>query len=170
MQNAQALVHECSDCRVSVARKGEQLTVIASEAIAPGQPILEVEGVETTTPSVYSVQITETTHIDLDDPSMVDSHPERYLWRFLNHHCKPNSYLRGRTLVAIKQINIGDEVTFNYNANEYDMASPFQCWCDTGGQAVNCTVRGYRYLNEIERGQLAAYAAPHVKRLAEQDT
>ena len=134
-----------------------------------GQTILTVEGVETTVPSVYSVQISETSHIDLDDPSLVDQFPERYLWRFLNHHCQPNAALQGRVLVAIHHIHAGDEVTFNYNSNEYDMASPFECWCDAHGRSAAREVRGYRYLSETERSRLAPYAAAHVKVLAERE-
>lgn len=169
MQNALSLVHECQGARVSVARWAEQLTVVASETISRGQTILMIEGAETKTPSIFSVQIDDDTHIDLDDPALVETYPERYLWRFLNHHCRPNAYLRGRQLVAREHINIGDEVTFNYNSNEYDMANPFECLCSAHGAAAPRMIRGYRYLSETERNAIEPLAAPHVKRLAERN-
>ncbi len=169
MPNAQALVHACEESRVSIARIGDQLKVIASEAISKGQTVLVVEGRETDIPSMYSVQISEDRHVDLDDPALVDQYPERYLWRFLNHHCRPNATLVGRSLVAIAHINEGDDVTFNYNSNEYDMACPFECWCDAHGADVSRQVHGYKYLSETERSLIANFAAPHVKALASQE-
>jgi len=169
MPNAHALVHACENTKVAIARRGEQLKVIASESISKGQAVLTVEGRETVTPSMYSVQISSTLHVDLDDPTLVDRYPERYLWRFLNHHCRPNATLSGRTLVAINHIKAGDEVTFNYNANEYDMACPFDCWCDAHGVEAKREVRGYKHLSETERSLISAFAAPHVKALATED-
>ena len=67
------------------------------------------------------------------------------------------------TLRAHRAILKGEEITFNYNTTEYDMASPFECW-ETGSM-----VRGYAHLSAAERAAIAKYAAPHVLRLAEQE-
>jgi len=44
---------------------------------------------------------------------------------YINHSFDPTTTINGRFVVAIKNINKGDEITFNYNENEINMASPF---------------------------------------------
>ncbi|MEE2757914.1 MAG: SET domain-containing protein [Myxococcota bacterium] len=166
MLNADSIVHHCKSRIVAVASDKGHYRIVATEDIAEGRNILTIEGQVTQQPTMYSVQISEHEHIDLDDPFQVEQHPERYMWRFLNHHCRPNSVLEGRELRAIKTINAGDEVTFNYNANEYEMASPFSCWCESTDKAARCTVRGYKYLSSAERRQLDGLVSPHVLTLA----
>jgi SET domain len=45
--------------------------------------------------------------------------------RFMNHSFTPTTYIDGYNVVALIDINIGDELTFNYNETEINMASPF---------------------------------------------
>ena len=52
--------------------------------------------------------------------------------RRINHSFSPNLAVRGRELVAIRDIAAGDEITFNYLANESGIAAPFVCH-ETGG-------------------------------------
>lgn len=44
---------------------------------------------------------------------------------FINHSFTPNIFIRNKELVALKDINLGEEITFNYNDNEINMAAPF---------------------------------------------
>lgn len=44
---------------------------------------------------------------------------------FINHSFTPNIRIDGLHVVALKDINVGDELVFNYNDNEIDMANPF---------------------------------------------
>lgn len=44
---------------------------------------------------------------------------------YINHSFKPSTKIVGRFITAIKEINCGDEITFNYNESEINMASPF---------------------------------------------
>lgn len=44
---------------------------------------------------------------------------------YINHSFDPTVKISGKMIVAIKNINKGDEITFNYNENEINMASPF---------------------------------------------
>ena len=169
MLNANSIVHDCESRVVAVAVDKNHYRIVATEDIAQGQSILTIEGQVTGKPTMYSVQISETTHIDLDDAKLVDKYPERYLWRFLNHHCQPNSVLKGRDLAAVANIKAGEEVTFNYNANEYKIAAPFRCWCDAHDKTMVRLVRGYKYLSAAERRQLADLVSPHVLRQAQRE-
>jgi|TARA_B100000282_G_C31434808_1_gene355177 hypothetical protein len=45
---------------------------------------------------------------------------------FMNHSFNPNTEIQGYNVVAIKDINPGDEITFDYNVSEVNMASPFK--------------------------------------------
>jgi hypothetical protein len=162
MSQASPVVYECRDLPVAVARREDQLKVVATELIPAGAPVIEINGFMTDTPSRFSVQIGANRHIDLDDPALVDANPERYLWRFLNHRCEPNAFIRGRELIALETIAEGDEVTFNYNANEYEMATPFECWCAAHRGEAGVMIRGYKFLSETERFALRSVAAEHV--------
>jgi hypothetical protein len=56
-------------------------------------------------------------------------HIEDYLGRFINHSCNPSVEISGREVVAIRDLEIGDEVTFNYLENEDELVVPFECSC-----------------------------------------
>jgi len=44
---------------------------------------------------------------------------------FMNHSFTPNVYIDNTSVIALKDIEIGDEIVFNYNDTEINMASPF---------------------------------------------
>ena len=45
--------------------------------------------------------------------------------QFINHSFEPTTHICGYNVVALIDINISDEITFNYNDNEVTMAAPF---------------------------------------------
>jgi SET domain-containing protein len=45
---------------------------------------------------------------------------------FINHSFTPNIQVNNFFLIAVKDINIDDEITFNYNETEINMANPFK--------------------------------------------
>ena len=53
-------------------------------------------------------------------------HLEDEIGKYINHSFEPNIKIVGNKLVAIKYINIYDEITFNYNENELEIVSPFE--------------------------------------------
>ena len=55
------------------------------------------------------------------------NHVEDHLGKYINHSCDPTCEIRGFNVVAIKDIKIMDEVTFDYSKNELSLASPFKC-------------------------------------------
>ncbi len=57
---------------------------------------------------------------------------------FMNHSFNPNTEIRGYDVIAIKDINPDDELTFNYNVSEINMASPFTVnGIDVSGKSIN---------------------------------
>ena len=44
---------------------------------------------------------------------------------YINHSFNPNTYVNGRELTALCDIKINDEIFFNYNDTEINMANPF---------------------------------------------
>ena len=43
----------------------------------------------------------------------------------MNHSFEPNCIIKDNCIVALKSINEGDELTFNYNDNETKIVCPF---------------------------------------------
>lgn len=136
-----------------VARSGGGARVDAGQSFQPGEILMVLKGKVAEQPDRYSIQIGVDKHLM---PA-----GEGCIWMFLNHSCEPNAAVMGRKLVAIRAIARGEEVTFNYNSNEYAMESPFRCRC---GHCDGVQVRGYRYLSTSEREKLGPYVAAHVLR------
>jgi SET domain len=59
---------------------------------------------------------------------------------FINHSCEPNSAFTGeRTLVALRPIAPGEEVTMDYSTSEADVDWSMSCAC--GSAACRSTLR-----------------------------
>lgn len=73
-------------------------------------------------PSYLTVQTGNKEHIAL--------HP--YFLQHINHGCNPNCFFdtTAMQVVALQGIENGEEFTFFYPSTEWDMASPFQCYCN----------------------------------------
>lgn len=73
------------------------------------------------TPTYLTVQTGPEEHIHLK--------PE--FLKFINHSCDPNAFFDTQLmqLIALKDIQPGDEFTFFYPSTEWDMAQPFECLC-----------------------------------------
>jgi hypothetical protein len=142
---------------VAVVTRNGQFAVVARVAIAKGTQVLAIEGPLVDHPTRYTIQVGVDMHVDAEaDPKTGRAHP---IWRFLNHACAPNTRIEGRSLVAGKRIRAGEEITFDYETTEWDMAAPFPCGC----AAATCRglIRGFRHLTPAQRQRLAG-AAPHV--------
>lgn len=89
-------------------------------------------------PNYLTVQIDEHKHITLQ--------PE-YL-QYTNHSCNPNVFFdtKNFNLIALNDINVGDEISFFYPSTEWIMAQPFNCNCGN----INCVgiIKGAAYLSK----------------------
>ncbi|HSW27972.1 MAG TPA: SET domain-containing protein-lysine N-methyltransferase [Longimicrobiales bacterium] len=148
-------------CRIRVTPRGEHLCVEAADAVRAGETILVFTGRRVRRPDRHSIQVGPRTHIAAPEGIPWDMAVADYGWRYLNHSCEPNAHLRGIELVALVDVPEGDEVTFDYNTTEWDMARPFDCRCRT----PSCVgvVRGYRHLDESARARLHPFLASHLR-------
>ncbi len=51
--------------------------------------------------------------------------------QYINHSCDPNLFfdVESMNLIALKDIKIGEELTFFYPSTEWEMVQPFDCFC-----------------------------------------
>lgn len=144
---------------VEVGPNGRRL--VAIRPIASGTRLFTITGRESGTPTRYSVQVTATLHLDQDCARDEHDVVQRYFWRYLDHDCDPSAVIREREVIAIRDIEVGDGVTFDYNTTEYDMASPFQCHCSS----AHCVgvVRGARHLTAAQRKRVARWLPAYLR-------
>lgn len=151
-----------STFRVRVARAGRHYRLLATEAVRAGAVVLAIEGADVERPSRYSVQVERDVHVEAPGGLAAQGLLERHPWRFTNHSCDPNTMLSGRNLVAVRPIEAGEEITFNYNTTEYELAAPFACWCGSKGCAE--FIRGFKHLTRAERERIRPLLAEHLRR------
>ena len=80
---------------------------------------LEGETVFTLDGEVFDYPTRESIHIGNN------KHIHDYHGAYVNHSFDPTTKINGKCVIAVKNINKGDEITFNYNENEINMAAPF---------------------------------------------
>ena len=100
-------------------RKGRH--VVAMRAFAAGTVVATITGHrETVEANRFSVQVGVSTHIDDLGP-----------FTYLNHSCVPNVFFdtTALALTAIRDIDVGDELSFFYPSTEWQMAEAFDCHC-----------------------------------------
>jgi hypothetical protein len=51
--------------------------------------------------------------------------------QYINHSCEPNVFFNTTTMqvICLKELNVGDELTFFYPSTEWNMVQPFVCNC-----------------------------------------
>eukprot|EP01050_Picozoa_sp_SAG11_P022655 SAG11_NODE_4337_length_1943_cov_1.690347_1_plen_258_part_00 len=78
--------------------------------------------------SAWSLQIGIDRHLDLSQSTL----------RHINHACEPNVRLQGLTLRARSDIQVGDELTLDYNSSELDLGgASFGCACANSSCALD---------------------------------
>lgn len=70
--------------------------------------------------------------------------------QYVNHSCRPNVFFDTTLmeLIAIKEIQPGDEFLFFYPSTEWEMSEPFDCSCGTPACLKN--IQGAAYLPDEE--------------------
>jgi len=94
--------------------------------------------------SADPLQISDNKYLDLDE-----------LPRSFNHSCQPNAFIRGKNeLVALKNIKVGDEITFDYsttmNDNEKKIGKEFfwTCKCYCGAKKCRGIIDQFKTLSK----------------------
>ena len=159
-------IHECPGGQLGLVTMASGHRLVALRPVAVGQLILRIDGELASLPSRHSVQIDTDVHV-APAAAAAGQHPlDHGYWRYLNHSCDPNATLRGRALLALRDIAANDDVTFDYNPTEWDMAEPFACHC--GSAVCLGTIRGFAHLSPAHRARLHG-AAPHLLALLASD-
>ena len=151
--------------RVYHSTQGIHSALFAQHPLNTDEWILDFLGCDQTHAHQYSIQLGHTTH--RVPPASSTRLDPRYLWRFLNHRCHPNTYLKDEKLFALRSIQKDEELTFNYLANEWEMKTPFECVCPH--HPSGRLIRGYRFLSPQERIDLAQITpvAPYLLKLSQ---
>jgi hypothetical protein len=146
------IVQQENNSRVGVICVHGEYHIITIADIAAGEVILNIEGRSVDVPSRYSVQIAKNEHIEPPEATTTEERQDRYCWVYLNHCCEPTTYLKGRQVIALRNICAWEQITFDYCTTEYDMAEPFNCQC--GAKSCRGWVKGFRYLSLEEQERL----------------
>jgi hypothetical protein len=163
----QEVLHNDHTRGVGVVRVSGEYRLLSVVPFRPGEFLFEIEGEITHTPTRYSVQIDREAHIDLGESYDLEQLLDRYYWRFMNHSCQPNAAIHGRSVIALRPICPWEEITFDYNTTEYEIAEPFHCRCES----IDCRkiIRGFKYLTRTERARLRPWLAPYLLSLLDED-
>jgi uncharacterized protein len=82
---------------------------------------------------------------------------------FINHSCDPNLGLRGQiALVALRDIEVGEEVCFDYAMTDCTPYDEFECRC--GSAVCRGTVRGDDWQLPELWAKYAGYFSPYLQR------
>jgi hypothetical protein len=146
---------------VGVLVEASQRRLIAVESIPAGTEIFMLVGRETRVATRYSVQVAPEMHLDSDDLPTDEARVRDRYWMYLNHSCEPSAWIRGLSLIALRDIAQGEGVTFDYNATEFSMAEPFECHC--GAPSCVGRVAGYAHLDGARRAQIAGYLSEYLR-------
>jgi hypothetical protein len=139
---------------IEVRDNGGFKGVFASHAINQDSVIFYLKGTISTRPSKYTIQIAHQQHLNL--PTLRKTSDDlNYCWQYLNHSCAPNGYLNTAELTfrALRNIKLGEEITFNYLTTESEMAAPFNCIC--GSPDCFGFIQGRNFLSPAESERLA---------------
>ena len=122
----------------------------ATVRFAPGQTITYFGAKEILDrPSYLTLQVGDRQHILLE--------PE--FLQYVNHSCAPNIFFDPveRTVIALRKIEMGEELTFFYPSTEWSMDRGFDCACES--EACVGYVRGAAHLplDILAKHQLAQH-------------
>jgi hypothetical protein len=167
IQGVRVIVEECVGVAgtVAVVRAAGEYRLVVNRPVVAGEHVFTIVGEPTGTPTRYTVQVGLGTHVDVPGEYAFEAVLDQFYWRFMNHGCAPTVMIRGREVISLKPIDFGQEITFNYNTTEYDMAEPFSCRC--GSDRCAGLVRGFRYLSGAERQRLRPWLADHLLSVAD---
>jgi hypothetical protein len=121
----------------TVLTEDKGLATRAETEFPAGSVCIQENGVMLDHPNMYTIQLSETEHVE------VDGHT-----RFLAHSCEPNSRISingtNVRLLALRDIAKGELLTFDYCTTEWDMAAKFTCQC--GAKGCRGNVNGFLHL------------------------
>ncbi len=105
----------------------------------------------------------------LDNPDWVGVDKDKWIdpakpYKFINHSCNPNTGIKGKvTVVALRDLKEGDEITIDYSTIEGDPLWEMKCLC----KEKNCRkiVRSMQFLPEEQFKKYLPYVSTYFKKL-----
>ena len=88
--------------------------LFSTEKYNKGDIIYILKGPIKNKPDKYSIEIG------------LDQHITDEFGIYMNHSFEPSTRIDGKKVIAVRTININDELNFNYNESETNMANPFE--------------------------------------------
>jgi hypothetical protein len=116
--------------------------VFAVKTMRPGDPVWDYAGEEKWIWDIPEESWQYAFQVDVDRYVLPD---EGSVGWYLNHSCAPNCVILGRTrIIALRSIDAGEELTFDYSTNVGWDGFAMECAC--GSPDCRHVVRSYRYL------------------------
>ncbi|MGM5488847.1 MAG: SET domain-containing protein [Nanobdellota archaeon] len=144
--------------KIAINKSGiEGHGLFANQDINKGDCIGTVEG-----PLVPDTQQSYDTYGEdhLHPISLTHAIVNQSLTRYTNHSCEPNAGLKdGLSLVAMRDITKGEEITIDYDTLEYEWEMDCNC------QSTGCRkkLRGYKFLSPALKKRYKGFIAPYLK-------
>jgi hypothetical protein len=148
------------EAEVTVRNKNGYKSVFATEQILRDGVVFYLKGTVLTSPTRYTIQIGSDRHLTC--PAIRKTNDDLgYCWQYLNHSCEPNGYLNPVDLSfrALRDIEPGEEINFNYLTTESAMALPFNCHC--GSPKCFGLIEGHDFLTPEQAERLALMVGKH---------
>lgn len=134
--------HEIAEVRQK--NSNNQNALFALRAYHPGEIIADFNaGTIAAQPTYLTVQVGIRRHITLQ-PTFL---------QYINHSCDPNVFFNTTTmqLIALKELQPEDEMTFFYPSTEWRMTQSFNCYC--GSHKCLGKIRGAAFLSSELQSQ-----------------
>ena len=143
---------------VEIIRDAGFASLHAVRSFARGDVVFPLRGRPVVRPTRFSIQVGRDAHLD---PVSDQVSP----WGSLNHGCDPNVAIdvSRRVIVARRAVAAGDQLRFDYNTTEWELAESFVCSC--GARACAGAAMGFAHLSSTRQQLLLGEAASHIRAL-----
>lgn len=157
---------------IKECRENKGLGLFASRDFQPGDLVMSATPVFVGTErSSHSVQVDRTTHVLMNLPAVL-----------INHSCDANVGIRNNQnynatvdndideqaqsvgaydFFALRPIPKDRELTWDYEASEWELCTPFECGC--GSQQCRGTLSGFKHNGDTIRERYGDYHADYLK-------
>ena len=148
------------EAEVEVRNKDGFKSVFAKDRISRDAVVFYLKGTVLTSPTRYTIQIGIQRHLTCPVIRKTNDDLD-YCWQYLNHSCEPNGYLNqvDVSFRALRDIEPGEEINFNYLTTESEMALPFICLC--GSPKCFGLIKGHDFLTPEQAEALALMVGEH---------
>ncbi|ORC92000.1 uncharacterized protein TM35_000042140 [Trypanosoma theileri] len=155
---------ECySSSLVEIQKGNTGMEAYAATNISSGRRFMKVTGLCLPFASVGTIQLEEKKHLLLSDGA-----------QFILHSCNPNIRMcvdavnNTVTCEALRDIESGELITFNYLTTEWELCAPFRCEC--GNENCLHDIRGFKFLTGAQRMHLQRQVTPFIRNMANRHT